>query len=285
MPKANHCAIFLAAILTMINPAFAQIPDIITQMNEEYTSDYCLALEMAYGEGMMSEGGSQAVDAMFEGIELQGKSMLDIGSGLGGAAQYLAKQYQAKVTGVEVNPWMVDYAQAARETGLESHLDFQLIEDGKTLPFDDESFDVVYSKGVFTHVEDKGPIFQEIFRVLKPNGRLVITDWLSPNQAKWGPLISQLTELEGLKLFAQNETTYETTLRRVGFVDVRVKDVNPEYLQYNLDIIKRLSVQPDRFVERFDLKTLQDHIEGYELIADAIATNELLVRHFVAKKV
>ena len=73
----------------------------------EYTPQYCLQLEAAYGEGMMSEGGSEAIEWMFDLIPIEGKMALDIGSGLGGVPLYLAKQYGMHVTGLEVNPWMV----------------------------------------------------------------------------------------------------------------------------------------------------------------------------------
>lgn len=54
---------------------------------EEYSPHYCHLLEAAYGTGMMSEGG-EAIDLMFQGLSIQGKKALDIGSGLGGVAYH-----------------------------------------------------------------------------------------------------------------------------------------------------------------------------------------------------
>ena len=52
---------------------------------EEYPIDYCKSLELAYGDGMMSEGGSKAIDELFENITLSpGQRLLDLGCGLGG---------------------------------------------------------------------------------------------------------------------------------------------------------------------------------------------------------
>ena len=65
---------------------------------DEYPEEYCLALEAAYGQGMMSEGGEQGIEEMFSGIALSGKSALDIGCGLGGVAFYLASQHNMQVT-------------------------------------------------------------------------------------------------------------------------------------------------------------------------------------------
>lgn len=69
----------------------------------EYPEEYCNMLELAYGETMMSEGGTHAIDDMFNGINLNQKKCLDIGFGLAGAAMYLAEKYRAKVTGLEKN--------------------------------------------------------------------------------------------------------------------------------------------------------------------------------------
>ncbi|MBS0656252.1 MAG: methyltransferase domain-containing protein, partial [Verrucomicrobia bacterium] len=95
------------------------------QLVDNYSSTYCLSLEAAYGEGMMSEGGSKALEDMFRGIHPDHKRVLDIGSGLGGLPFYLAKKHRSQVTGVEINPWMVEEAKRRTPTGLA--VDFVLI--------------------------------------------------------------------------------------------------------------------------------------------------------------
>ncbi len=52
----------------------------------EYPEEICLYLEATYSEGMMSEGGTIAVERMFRGVALNHKCLLEIGFGLGGAA-------------------------------------------------------------------------------------------------------------------------------------------------------------------------------------------------------
>ena len=55
-------------------------------------------LEAGYGKSMMSEGGASAIERLFEGILLEGKKALDIGSGLGGVPFYLAENHSMEVT-------------------------------------------------------------------------------------------------------------------------------------------------------------------------------------------
>ena len=141
------------------------------KMIEEYTPEYCHFLEATYGEGMMSEGGLDAIDDMFSGLDLADKQVLDIGFGLGAAALHLADQYHAIVKGVELNPWLVEQATQRTPAHLKDRAEF--LQYDLALPFENESLDLVYSRGVFVHIHDKKPLFSEIKRVLKPGGKLL----------------------------------------------------------------------------------------------------------------
>ncbi|MGE3954277.1 MAG: cyclopropane-fatty-acyl-phospholipid synthase family protein [Parachlamydiales bacterium] len=79
----------------------------IQRLIEEYPPEYCRLLEAVYGEGMMSEGGP---GALFMETPVRGERALDIGAGLGGIACHLADRYGMEVTGLDVNPWMVEEA-------------------------------------------------------------------------------------------------------------------------------------------------------------------------------
>ncbi len=148
------------------------------------------------------------------------------------------------------------------------------------LPLPDNEFDIVYSKGVLTHVQDKLPLFKEVARTLKAGGVLLIDDWLSPIQGKWGSRIQEMAEIENLTLHAETQERYQQLLQQAGFIAIEICDENENYAQYNDDIVRRLSspTYSRVFVERFDEKAWHDAIKGYQLIADAIREHELLIR-------
>jgi arsenite methyltransferase len=80
-----------------------------------------------------------------------------------------------RVTGIDMTPEMLDKARAsAKALGL-TNVDF-VEGEIERLPFEDESLDVVISNGVIDLVPDKDVVFAEIFRVLKPSGRIQIAD-------------------------------------------------------------------------------------------------------------
>lgn len=105
--------------------------------------------------------------------------VLDVGCGLGGASRYLAREFGCNVTGLDLNP---DYCRVAvdltRRMGLDSLVSFQQ-GDAVTLPFPDGSFDIVWTQHAAMNIPDKARLYSELWRVLKPGGRLAMYDILA----------------------------------------------------------------------------------------------------------
>jgi arsenite methyltransferase len=106
-----------------------------------------------------------------------GEVVLDLGCGAGVDAIIAAKLTGplGAVTGIDLVPEMLAQAREnARLAGVEN-VTFQE-SSGELLPFPDNSFDVIISNGVFNLVVDKVKALDEVFRVLKPGGRLMLAD-------------------------------------------------------------------------------------------------------------
>ncbi len=101
-----------------------------------------------------------------DAIQLQGKKVLDIGSGLGGAARMLADVYDCEVTGIDLCGEYVETAKQLSElVGLSEKISFHH-GDATELPFDDNMFDVVWTQHVQMNIQDKQKLYSEIKRVL-----------------------------------------------------------------------------------------------------------------------
>ncbi|MBL1210194.1 methyltransferase domain-containing protein [Geminocystis sp. GBBB08] len=104
----------------------------------------------------------------------RGTTVLDVGCGIGGSTRILAKDYGFEATGITISP-----KQVQRDTELtpaDVPAKFQ-VDNALNLSFPDNSFDVVWSIEAGPHMPDKAKYAQEMMRVLKPGGILVVADW------------------------------------------------------------------------------------------------------------
>ncbi|KPL79676.1 hypothetical protein ADN00_02330 [Ornatilinea apprima] len=153
-----------------------------------------------------------------------GETVLDIGSG-GGLDAFLAARKVGPggwVIGVDMTPSMLDRARAAAERSGISNVEFRQGY-AEALPVESNAVDVILSNCVINLSEDKGQVFREAYRVLRPGGRLEVSDVvaaaalpasLQENTAEWAECVSgALPEAEYLDLLAQAGFT-KITVRR-----------------------------------------------------------------------
>lgn len=104
------------------------------------------------------------------------ENVIDIGSGLGGPARYLAATYGCQVSGVDLTPEFVQTAIAlTSRVGLSAKVDFRT-GSALNLPFPDASFDCAWSQNVAMNIADRPRYYAEMDRVLRPGGRVAIQD-------------------------------------------------------------------------------------------------------------
>lgn len=104
--------------------------------------------------------------------------VLDVGSGNGAAAIYLAREHGCQVVGLNLSERENEFARArVREEGVDDRVEIRY-GDFHELPFADGEFDVVWSQESLLHAVDKPRVLRECRRVLAPGGRLVLSDLL-----------------------------------------------------------------------------------------------------------
>jgi ubiquinone/menaquinone biosynthesis C-methylase UbiE len=102
--------------------------------------------------------------------------VLDVGSGLGGPSRFLAWRYGCRVSGVDLTAEFCRVAERlTRLTGLVGRVDYQQ-GSALDLPFEDMSFDVVWSQNAAMNIADRDRLYREMRRVLKPGGKLALQE-------------------------------------------------------------------------------------------------------------
>jgi SAM-dependent methyltransferase len=155
----------------------------------------------------------------------EASTVLDVASGSGGPALFLVRSTGCRVVGIDLHEGGVDAAtRAAERAGLADRASFLVHDVRERLPFDDRSFDAIISIDSINHVFDRGPVFAEWRRVLRPNGRAVYTDAVVVT----GPLRREEMDARsgsmGEFVFTPAGAD-EPLLREAGFADVRIEDV------------------------------------------------------------
>ena len=147
----------------------------------DFASDAEFAVRReAYGEDLGQSSWLTATEwlgfADLLGIRPESE-VLEVGSGSGGPAVYLAVERGCRVTGVDINAHGINNGdQLAQQRGLGGRVRFQQVDAARPLPFEPATFDAVISNDAMCHVANRLDVLRDWHRVVRPGGRVLYTD-------------------------------------------------------------------------------------------------------------
>ena len=243
-------------------------------------------LKTIWGEGFLSPGGSDEIDEIVKNIDVKNLNILDIGCGCGGAALHLINHHNASfVTGIDVEPLVIQRAkELASKRGLSDKTKFELVSPGP-IDFEDESIDLVFSKETFLHIPDKEKLFENIFRMLKPNGIIAAGDWMRVDDNPPSPQMKAYIEAEGLDMYMCSLERYESILKNTGFKDIRIRDRNNWYLEKSKkEIIELRGPLYQAAIDAIGPEETDGAIQIWEKLIGVLEIGEHRPGHFTAVK-
>lgn len=179
------------------------------------------------------------------------KSMVDVGCGLGGSSRHIAKKYGCTAQGITLSPYQARRGnEISKSQGLGSEVELR-VADALDQPFEDNTFDLVWSLESGEHMPNKKRFVDELIRVAAPGGRVIIVTWchrvLDPGEetltAEETTLLDQICDAYYLPQWCSVDD-YVSLFDTQGMENIRIADWSKEVAPFWGQVIKSaLSIQ------------------------------------------
>jgi phosphoethanolamine N-methyltransferase len=249
----------------------------------QYSRTGILRYEMIFGEHYVSTGGPATTDDLCSrlGSSLRpGVRVLDVGSGIGGAAFHLAKVYGAKVTGIDLAEEMVNIGlDRIDQLKMSDSVKFLL---GDVLKTDfPEPFDIVWSRDAFMHIPDKAELFARLYSLLAPGGRLVITDY-ARGKAPGSSEFEEYIKKTGYSVI--EPTQYGKFLEGAGFKNVVADDATDRFIKILEREADSLVTRRAEFLSSFSESDLDYLVERWAMKVRFCKAGDMKWGNYLATK-
>ena len=181
-----------------------------------------------------ADGHARALDRMVETIVapagIEGRHhVLDAGCGVGGTAFLLGRTRGCRVTGVNLSRTQLEIAKSkAANAGLGDRIDFEYANCSRSLPFADGSVDVVVNIESARHYSDRSRFLREVYRILKPGGRIVASDWMAHDAIPAGHYRKYIQPLceDWIMCRLESQSSYTRLLQEAGLEVIEFEGFN-----------------------------------------------------------
>ncbi|MEO8244239.1 MAG: methyltransferase domain-containing protein [bacterium] len=198
--------------------------------DDHYPARMITMLQAIWGEGFLSPGGAEEVARILGDHDLTGKTVLDIGCGAGGIDLALVQNHGAAyVMGLDVeDPVLTQARSLIAQAALAPRIGVVKVAPGP-LPLPPASFDVVFSKDSIVHIADKHSLMAEVYRVMRPGGWFLASDWLIGREGTPSPEMAAYIAAEGLDFGMASPAAYADAMQKAGFRHIKTRSRNLWY--------------------------------------------------------
>lgn len=236
------------------------------------------------------EAGDSLQDAMARTNEVMAEragipadaEVLDVGCGYGATALYLATHCGCRVTGINISNKELDLArQRAREAELTDRVSFEY-GDFHAIPFPDGSFDAVWSQEAFLHGLRKQHILEECHRVLRPSGRLVISDLVARPHLSAEERQRVYARLRLQEMWSADQ--YVAGLQAAGFAIVDQDDWAANVAPTYATVVAGVRERYDELAERVPTEQLDNTMAALDVWVESAEAGKISQVFIVAER-
>lgn len=281
MPKFPSAAPSLQYVATMTITTQDACQEFLD--GSQYTEKGILHYEFVFGgvgAGFISTGGIDSTKVIFKENPIpEGAKVLDVGCGIGGPAKFLFDEFNADVLGIDLASNCIRIANKRYESIPK--LNFK-VADALTYPFENESFDFIYSRDVILHIASKDKLFDRLFNATKPGGKLVMTDYCCGPQGLWDEEFKAYVTQRGYTLVTVDQ--YKSILENAGWVVERAED-KTEWFKEILETERSRAIKnKEEFLAQFAEEDFDHLMEGWDSKLVRVPKGHQRWGYFVARK-
>jgi len=186
----------------------------------------------------------------------RGQAVIETACGVGGTARFLAKEHGVKVMATNIaETQLAEARELTREAGLEHLVEFSFA-DYHELPFADASFDVWWCQEALLYSVDKRRVMEEAVRVVRPGGRLIMSDLLLDDSLSGAARESFTTKLKAPSMWSLARWD-----RLIGELPVKILERH-DWARHCLPTFERILANLEEAREEFTRRIGRDMIEG-----------------------
>ena len=250
----------------------------------QYTGKNIRRLEKVYGEKFVSHGGEETTSKFCSELGLQpGQKILDVGCGIGGSAFFMARHYGVDVFAIDLSQNMISIAKDywnEQPSGIQHRVQFH-IEDATKMDYPEDFYDIVYCQDTILHIFEKKVLFENLFKCLKPGGKLMISDYCR-GDGEHTMSFRKFIKTRGYQLITLNE--YTRMLEKIGFEDIEAKNNNMYFRKVLRSGTKRLKDIKNDFLDEYSEEDYNHVTKNIIDQMENVDRGDLIWGHFIAKK-
>ncbi|MEM7745793.1 MAG: methyltransferase domain-containing protein [Pseudomonadota bacterium] len=235
-----------------------------------YSREDALDPRVLAGLDQLHYHGTEAVDAAAQALGIVEEfQVLDIGSGFGGPARWLASQHGATVKAVELQGDMNGTAaDLTRRCGLSDKV-MHIQGDILKTPLESEGYDAAVSWLALYHIPNRSVLFPNVFNALKSGGGLYIEDLYQIST----PTPVEQQHLDGMLAAGTMHTrdVYLHELTSAGFTDIDFHDKTEDWVTFTTDRVAAFKANKDAYIAHQSVETYAELEEFYDVVADVLA--------------